>query len=75
MCRLNRLEFITHFLVAIAFLALTGCATLPKNFERPESYAFTDTEDTLLGKAHKDEMRKHPDNASMLAQLASKMAR
>ena len=37
-----------------------GCATLPKDFERPVSYAYTDTDDTYLGKARKDEILAHP---------------
>jgi putative cardiolipin synthase len=52
-----------------AFIALTailtlvlaaGCATLPKDFERPESYAYTDTANTSFGKAVSGRAAKHP---------------
>jgi putative cardiolipin synthase len=33
-------------------LLIGGCATLPKNFERPVSYALTDTDDTFFGRAY-----------------------
>jgi hypothetical protein len=36
-----------------------GCATLPKDFKRPVSYAYTDTNDTYFGKARSDEIRAH----------------
>ena len=39
---------------------LVGCATLPKDFDRPESYAFTDTESTAFGKARTKEREAHP---------------
>ena len=39
---------------------LFSCATLPEDFEKPESYAYTDTEDTLFGKARQEERSAHP---------------
>lgn len=48
------------FLLLMGVLTLFhvgSCATLPKDFERPVSYAYTDTNDTYLGKARKDEIR------------------
>jgi len=36
-----------------------GCATLPKDFDRPESYALTDTENTAFGKARAKEKAAH----------------
>lgn len=45
----------------IAALVLTGgCATLPEDFERPVSYTYTDTDDTLLGQVRADEKASHP---------------
>ena len=38
-------------LLLMILLLIGGCATLPENFDRPEAYAYTDTEDTRLGKA------------------------
>ena len=37
-----------------------GCATLPKDFDRPISHAYTDTEDTHLGQTRRDEIATHP---------------
>jgi putative cardiolipin synthase len=39
---------------------VAGCATLPKDFDRPESYALNDTENTALGKAYEKERAAHP---------------
>jgi putative cardiolipin synthase len=40
-----------NFLVSFVLLSvLSGCASLPENTGRTESHAFTDTQDTLLGK-------------------------
>jgi putative cardiolipin synthase len=48
------------FEAALALLLIGGCATLPENFQRLESYAYTDTDDTRLGKARRDEKLAHP---------------
>ncbi|OPX35565.1 MAG: hypothetical protein B1H11_08990 [Desulfobacteraceae bacterium 4484_190.1] len=50
----------------LALFLIGGCATLPKDFDRPESYAYTDTDDTLFGKAHRDEMVAHPGQSGFL---------
>ncbi len=47
-------------------LLMGGCATLPDNFERPESYAYTDTDDTYLGKARRDKLLAHPGQSGFL---------
>ena len=40
---------------------IVGCAaTLPTNFDRPESYALTDTDETDLGRARVAEQAAHP---------------
>ncbi len=31
-------------------ILLCGCATLPENVNRPESFAYTDTGDTVIGR-------------------------
>ncbi len=41
-------------------LMLLGCATLPENFDRPESYALVDTENTSLGRLHAAERAAYP---------------
>jgi putative cardiolipin synthase len=47
-------------------LLLHGCATLPKNFERPVSHAVTDSDDTLIGILHRDEKAAHPGQSGFL---------
>ncbi len=66
MFKMNRFKFIIYSMAVVAFFVLSGCATLPTNFERPKSYAFTDTEDTRFGKAHRDEMRTHAGQSGFL---------
>ena len=54
-------------LTAILVLSLIGdCATWPENFDRPESYVCTDTDDTRLAKAHRDEKLAHPGHSGFL---------
>jgi putative cardiolipin synthase len=54
-------------LVAIlAVLLIGGCATLPKDFERPASYAYTDTDNTDFGKNRQDEKAAHPGQSGFL---------
>ena len=43
------------YLSIVLLLVFSGCATLPKDFERPQSYAIADTQDTVLGRAHAEE--------------------
>ena len=54
-----RPAIITHIAAAVALLMIAGCATLPENFDRPVSYAFTDTEDTAFGKERAQERAAH----------------
>lgn len=55
-----------YLYVILTLWVVAGCATLPKNFERPESYAFTDTKDTRIGKAQHREMTAHPGQSGFL---------
>ena len=41
-------------------ILLCGCATLPENVNRPESFAYTDTGDTVIGREFSDEIAEHP---------------
>ncbi|MFZ1200871.1 MAG: hypothetical protein WAO07_11955, partial [Desulfobacterales bacterium] len=41
-------------------LVFGGCATLPDNVDRPQSFAITDTQDTALGRALADEKAANP---------------
>ena len=47
-------------LIVLTLFVMGGCATLPENVNRTESYAFTDTADTSLGKAMSDRAKAHP---------------
>ncbi len=49
--KMYKSSIIIHLAAAVAILMISGCATLPKDFDRPESYALTDTENTAFGKA------------------------
>jgi len=51
-------------LVAAAAMLLEGCATLPQNVNRPESHAFTDTGDTLLGRRFAAIGSSHPGESA-----------
>jgi putative cardiolipin synthase len=63
---MNHKNSIIFLLVILALLIVGGCATLPENFEKPESYAYTDTDDTPIGKARRDEINAHPGQSGFL---------
>lgn len=44
----------------LILICCSGCATLPKNFERPISHTITDIQDTVLGKILAAERAAHP---------------
>ena len=51
---------VKSLLVIALVILLTGCATLPTNVNRPESFALTETTDTRLGAAINDKAAAHP---------------
>ncbi len=53
-------SIIIHLSAAMLIFMLAGCATLPENFNRPESYALTDTQNTAFGKDHAKEKAAQP---------------
>jgi len=57
---------IIGLLASLALFLVSGCATLPKDFERPVSHAYTDTDDTRLGLVRRDEMMAHPGQSGFL---------
>jgi putative cardiolipin synthase len=61
-----RKEYIFVFMAISALLLVGGCATLPEDFERPESYAYTDTDSTRFGMAHLEEKAAHPGQSGFL---------
>ncbi len=54
------------FLVMLGLLLMGGCASLPTDFERHESHAYLDTDDTRFGKAIQAEKPAHPDQSGFL---------
>jgi putative cardiolipin synthase len=58
----------SHILLiaTLSLLLLGGCATLPENFERPISHAYTDTDGTHIGQVRHDEMIAHPGQSGFL---------
>jgi len=58
-------RFIIVATVLGSFL-MHGCATLPEDFERPVSHAYTDTDDTRWGQARRDEIAAHPGSSGFL---------
>ena len=62
-----RIATTLHLAAVLTTLMFVGCAaTLPENFDRPESYAFTDTADTELGRARAEEQAAHPGKSGFL---------
>jgi putative cardiolipin synthase len=57
---------IVSLLALLATLMVGGCATLPEDFERPVSHAYTDTDDTTFGKSIQDEKAAHPGQSGFL---------
>ena len=55
-----RLAVILRAATAAAILITAGCATLPEGFERPESYALSDTQDTAFGQTRSKERTANP---------------
>ena len=54
-------------LLTIATLLFAGgCTSLPADVDRPVSHAFTDTDDTTIGKRRRDEIRRHPGESGLL---------
>ena len=61
-----RNKSIIFLMVILALLLVGGCATLPEDFEKSESYAYTDTDDTSFGEARRDERAAHPGQSGFL---------
>jgi cardiolipin synthase C len=63
---MSKLHINRTLLVFCVMLTLSGCATLPQNVDRTSSYAFSDTDGTLLGKARLEEEAAHPDQSGFV---------
>ncbi len=56
----------TLFLAMVVMLLASGCATLPTDFHRPVSSAYTDTDSTALGQAQQVEIDAHSGQSGFL---------
>lgn len=52
--------------IFLFLLLMGGCATLPKDFKKPESHAFSDTAGTRIGKAFRERVEAHPGKSGFL---------
>jgi putative cardiolipin synthase len=50
----------------LGLLIMSGCATLPKDFDRPVSYAYVDTQNTHLARERSEERAAHPGQSGFL---------
>ncbi|MBW2218277.1 MAG: phospholipase D family protein, partial [Deltaproteobacteria bacterium] len=62
----RKLTMVIRLGSVMAALIMGGCATLPDNFERPVSYAYTHTQDTRIAKAIQDEKEAYPGKSGFL---------
>ncbi len=60
----NILAHLLMWMVSTGFLV--GCATLPKDFDKPTSYAFTDTDTTAIGSSVEEKAKDHPGQSGFL---------
>ena len=58
-------RYSSSILIAAALVLFmnVGCATLPTGFDRPESHALINTDNTFIGKLLGDEIAEHPGRA------------
>lgn len=61
-----RKSFIIISVTMLGVFLISGCATLPEHFDKPPSYAFTDTENTHFGTVRRNEMKAHPRQSGFL---------
>jgi putative cardiolipin synthase len=59
-------NYLTRSLFCFVLLLASGCASLPENVYRTESFAYTDTATTRLGKSRSAEKRAHPGQSGFL---------
>lgn len=60
-----KIRFFTIIFLCISFSFLTACSLLPTDFEQVESQAFTNTEQTWLGKTASHIQADNSENSSM----------
>ncbi len=54
------------YFATLLFFLLNGCAILPENVERNQSFAYRDTDDTFLGRGTKDLLADHPGTSGYM---------
>ena len=54
---------ITQFFIVCLVLIVSGCASLPTDVQRTESFAFQETADTELGSRIQPLVKQHPDES------------
>lgn len=57
---------ITSCILILALFLAGGCATLPEDYDRQVSYAYTDTDGTGFGKARRDEKAAHQGESGFM---------
>lgn len=57
---MDRRAIIIYLSAAFVMLAIACCANPPEDFDRPKSYALSETENTALGKEFAEEAAAHP---------------
>lgn len=62
----QNLYYYHRIALLIPLLVLGGCASLPDNTHRSESFAYTDTQNTSFGMALQQEKRTHPGKSGFL---------
>ena len=60
------ISWITYCGLLLALLLAGGCATLPENYDRPVTYAYTETDDTAFGEARSDEKAAHAGESGFM---------
>ena len=61
----NRLSAFS-FWILLSVSLINACSTLPKDFDRPVSNAYNDTDDTALGLANRNRTGAHPGKSGFL---------
>ncbi len=59
-------KFLVWILLTAGLINAGGCATLPANTNRSESFAYTDTETTYLGQANTRKKLDNPDKSGFM---------
>lgn len=59
-------KFLLWILLVAGLINASGCATLPPNTNRSESFAYTDTQTTYLGQTNAQEKLDNPDKSGFI---------